>query len=145
MYGSTVRIRRGVLTCELLPPHSLTLRMFGGFAVLMFFLAVGELLSALLVPLPGNVIGMILLSVALLCGVLSIESVKRASDVLLDNLAFLFVPPGVGIMVHTSLITENWLAVVLAVGLSTILVIAVTALMQQWLGGGHRRKGGMSD
>ncbi|MFW5994806.1 MAG: CidA/LrgA family protein [Spirochaetia bacterium] len=108
--------------------------MFGGLAILMMFLAVGEVVSAAGVPLPGNVTGMILLSAALLSGRLSINSVKSASDVLLDNLAFLFVPPGVGIMVHFSVIADNWGSIAIAVVLSTVLVLLCVGWMQQLLG-----------
>ncbi len=105
--------------------------MFGGLIILMVFLAVGEFLAVLGIPLPGNVIGMILLSTALLSGRLSISSVKKASDVLLDNLAFLFVPPGVGIMVHFSLIADHWIPVVVAILVSTVLVtVTVGGLLE---------------
>ncbi|MFP4642773.1 MAG: CidA/LrgA family protein [Spirochaetales bacterium] len=111
--------------------------MFGGLVILMVFLAVGEFLAALGVPLPGNVIGMILLSAALLSGWLSIDSIKTASDVLLDNLSFLFVPPGVGIMVHASLIADHWIAVAVAIVVSTVLVTITVGALQQLLSRGN--------
>lgn len=112
--------------------------MFGGLVILMVFLAVGEFLAAVGVPLPGNVIGMILLSVALLSGRLSLSSVKKASDVLLDNLAFLFVPPGVGIMVHASLIADHWLPVAVAILVSTVLVTVTVGGLQELLSRSRR-------
>ncbi len=108
--------------------------MFGGLAILLLFLAIGELLAALLVPLPGNVIGMILLTGALLSGRLTVASVKRASDLLLDNLAFLFVPPGVGIMVHASTIADSWAIIAAAIVASTLIVIVFVGTLQQRLG-----------
>lgn len=119
--------------------------MFGGLVILMVFLALGEFLAAAGAPLPGNVIGMILLSAALLSGRLSIKSVKTASDVLLDNLAFLFVPPGVGIMVHASLIADHWPAIVVAIVLSTILVTVSVGGLLELISRARTRRGGHSD
>ncbi len=108
--------------------------MFGGLAILLAFLAIGELLAAILVPLPGNVIGMILLTGALLSGRLTVAAVKRASDLLLDNLAFLFVPPGVGIMVHASTIADSWAVIAGAIVASTLIVLVLVGVLQQRLG-----------
>lgn len=117
--------------------------MFGGLAILLVFLAVGELLAALLIPLPGNVIGMILLTGALLSGRLTVDSVKRASDLLLDNLAFLFVPPGVGIMVHASTLADSWAIIAAAIVASTLIVLVFVGALQQRLGrlSGERKDG----
>jgi len=108
--------------------------MFGGLAILLVFLAIGELLAAILVPLPGNVIGMVLLTGALLSGRLTVAAVKRASDLLLDNLAFLFVPPGVGIMVHASTIADSWAVIAGAIVASTLIVLVFVGVLQQRLG-----------
>ncbi len=116
--------------------------MFGGLAILLLFLLLGELVSALGVGIPGNVIGMILITIALSTRLVKVEQVKAAVDVLLDNLAFFFVPPGVGLMVHAGLIAEYWLPISIAVVVSTVLVLTVVGRLQQALAGGsHDRSG----
>ena len=107
--------------------------MFGGLAVLLLFLLIGEAVAALGVGLPGNVIGMLLLTAALALGIVRVEWVRRSCDVLLDNLAFLFVPPGVGVMLHFGVIGRSWLAIAVAVLVSTIAVLVVTGVGSQWL------------
>ena len=107
--------------------------MFGGLAVLLLFLLIGEAIAALGVGLPGNVIGMLLLTAALALGIVRVEWVRRSCDVLLDNLAFLFVPPGVGVMLHFGVIGRNWFAIAVAVVVSTIAVLVVTGVGSQWL------------
>ncbi len=109
--------------------------MLGGIFYLFLFLTAGEILRSAGIPLPGNVIGMILMTIALSTGILKPERVRTASNTLLDNLAFLFVPPGVGIMVHAQLIRSHWLSIAIAVVVSTVLVLAVVGVLQQWLGG----------
>jgi holin-like protein len=114
--------------------------MFGGIGILLLFLLAGEVLAFFGVPLPGNVIGMILITVALATGLLSMERVERAAATLLDNLAFFFVPPAVGVIVHARLVGDNLLAVVVAVVGAAVIVLVVTgrtaqALMQRRAGG----------
>ncbi|TVQ23999.1 MAG: CidA/LrgA family protein [Spirochaetaceae bacterium] len=114
--------------------------MFGGIFYLFLFLFAGEVLSSIGLPLPGNVTGMLLMTGALATGILKPEHVRTASNVLLDNLAFLFVPPGVGIMVHMQLIRTHWLSISLAVIVSTILVLIVVGGLQQILGSWRRNE-----
>lgn len=107
--------------------------MFGGIGILLLFLLAGEALAHLGVPLPGNVIGMILITVALATGILSMKRVERAAAVLLDNLAFFFVPPSVGVMVHAALVGQNILAVTIAVVVAAVIVLVVTGVSAQAL------------
>ncbi len=107
--------------------------MLGGLAVLLLFLLIGEAVAALGVGLPGSVIGMLLLTAALALGIVRVEWVRRSCDVLLDNLAFLFVPPGVGVMLHFDLIGRSWPAIAVAVVVSTVAVVVVSGVGSQWL------------
>lgn len=61
----------------------------------------------------------------------------KVGDVLLGNLSLLFVPAGVGVMVHFALLKEDWIALSAAILGSTILTIAVTASLMVFL---SRRK-----
>jgi len=57
----------------------------------------------------------------------------RVADALLANLSLLFVPAGVGIMVHLGLLKTDLLPLGTALIVSTVLTIAVTAFLMQWL------------
>ncbi|TVQ36333.1 MAG: CidA/LrgA family protein [Spirochaetaceae bacterium] len=107
--------------------------MLGGLGILLLFLSIGEAASALGIGLPGNVVGMLLLTAALALGIVRVERVRQATDVLLDNLAFLFVPPGVGVMVHFGVLGRSWVALSVAVLISTVAVLVVTGVVTQWL------------
>ena len=45
----------------------------------------------------------------------------------------MFVPAGVGVMVHLSRLRDEWLPITVALVLSTLLTIGCTALAMNWL------------
>lgn len=77
-------------------------------------------------PVPGPVLGMVLLFCALVMRGLPNELAK-VGDVLLTNLSLLFVPAGVGVMLHAGLLGSEWFAISAALVVSTLATIAVTA------------------
>lgn len=102
--------------------------MVKGLSILLIMQFVGEIVSrGLDIPIPGNVLGMGLLLAALGLGVVRLEWVQEAADLLLSHLALLFVPAGVGVMVYLDLIGREWLPIVAATVISTFVVMAVTA------------------
>jgi holin-like protein len=113
--------------------------MIPGLAILFCFLAVGEQAGRLAgIPVPGSVLGMLLLAAALRLGLLRGESVQAASDALLENLSLLFVPAGVGLMLYFDLPARDWWSVLAALVPSTFLVLAAVGWLQQAL----ERRGG---
>lgn len=115
--------------------------MIRGFAVLLALQFLGEVLSRrFALPIPGNVLGMGLLLVALWMKIVRAEWVEEAAELLLSHLALFFVPAGVGVMVYFDLIGRQWLPIVVATVVSTFVVMAVTGLVASRLdgkGGGH--------
>jgi holin-like protein len=94
----------------------------------------GELIVAATgLPLPGPVCGMALLFLGLLVKGGIPADLARVGDALLGNLSLLFVPAGVGVMLHANLIAREWLPISVALVLSTGLTIAVTAALMAWL------------
>jgi holin-like protein len=78
-------------------------------------------------PVPGPVIGMALLFTGLVIRGELPDSLAQVGDTLLTHLSLLFVPAGVGVILHADLIGEEWLAISVALVASTLLTIAVTA------------------
>jgi holin-like protein len=106
--------------------------MLFGFAVLLLFQAVGELVHAALgVPLPGPVIGMALL--ALVLAWRSSPNVERAASGLLDHMPIFFIPAGVGVLVLAGRLREDWLPIVISLVGSTLLALMVSALAMKAL------------
>lgn len=97
---------------------------------------IGEFaVSAADVPFPGPVAGMVLLFTFLLVRGGVPEELGSIADVLLKNLSLLFVPAGVGVMVHFKLLGADVLPLSIALIASTVLTIAVTALVMKFLTG----------
>ncbi len=100
--------------------------------LLLLYWAIGEGITLLFHwSIPGSILGMVLLTLSLEFKLLKLSAVEDASDFLIRNMAFFFIPPGVGMMVNMQLIADNWLAITVAVIVSTVLVLAVTALVSQ--------------
>lgn len=102
--------------------------MINALLVLLIFQLVGELLARVLaLPLPGPVIGMLLLFIVLLIRGSVPSTLKETAQTILQHLALLFVPAGVGVMVYFALLKSEWLALLLTLIGSTILTMVVTA------------------
>ncbi len=85
------------------------------------------------VPIPGPVFGMVILFLGLAVKGAVAPGVAATASGLLDHLALLFVPAGVGVMVHLSLLAEEYPAILAALVGSTLFTIVVTALVLQGL------------
>lgn len=108
--------------------------MLQGLVLLLVFQFVGEILSDLLgLPIPGNVLGMALMLLALMVGVVKEESLREAAELLLAYMALFFVPAGVGVMLYFDLIGREWLPIVVGTVFSTFAVMAVTGWTESWL------------
>ncbi len=84
-------------------------------------------------PLPGPVAGMVLLFVLLALRGRVPDGMAKVGDALLNHLSLLFVPAGVGVMLHMDLIGADWLPISAALIGSTALTIVVTALLMRLL------------
>ena len=106
--------------------------MLSAITQLLIFQLAGEVLArSLHLPIPGPVIGMLLLF-----GFLSItegpgQDLQATSQTLLQNLALLFVPAGTGIMLHLHRVADEWLALLLSLLISTLATLMVTALVMR--------------
>lgn len=100
-----------------------------GYVTLIFCCQlVGELfVTALGIPVPGPVVGMALLFAGLLVRGAIPDDLGATADTLITNLSLLFVPAGVGVMLHVRLIGRDWLPISVALVVSTALTVAVTA------------------
>lgn len=102
---------------------------------ILFFYFTGEFISYFIDGfIPGSVIGMVLLFLALAFKVVKPEKVKKASMLLTENMGLFFLPAGVGLMNSIGIISRYWTVIVTASVVSTLLVIASVALIQQKLG-----------
>lgn len=112
-----------------------------GMSMLLTCQMLGELLTRLLsAPVPGPVFGMLILLLVLLMQGGVPASLRLAGEGLLSHLTLLFVPAGVGLIVHGRLIGDDWLAILATLVISTTITLGVTtwvlAKLQQRRGSG---------
>lgn len=118
-----------VPSCKALGAH-----MLFYLTVILACQLIGELITvASGLPIPGPVIGMVLLLAGLLIKGGIPDELATVGDAFLTNLSLLFVPAGVGVMLHIALIGEEGLAITLALIGSTLATIAVTAVVMRLL------------
>ena len=99
-----------------------------GLTWLLALQALGELLArGLTLPFPGPVIGMMLLLLALRWKAVR-EPVAVCANFLLSHLSLLFVPVGVGVMTHFTLVAQYGFRMLAVVVLSTLVGLLVTVL-----------------
>lgn len=84
-------------------------------------------------PIPGNVLGMIILLCLLLFKIVKVEMIDDISDFLLGYLPFFFIPSGIGLISNLDLLKDKGLAILLICTLSTIITIIVTGLTVQFV------------
>lgn len=100
----------------------------------MAFLAMGEFIVMLTgIPVPSSIIGMLLLTASLHFGVVKLRHVDSLAGFLVHNLGFFFVPAGVGLINCLGLIADQWVPIVGASVGSTVIIMAVTGRVHQWV------------
>ena len=108
--------------------------MLQAMTILLIFQLVGEVaVRAFMLPIPGPVVGMLALLLVLSGRGKASPTLTRVTRGLLQQLSLLYIPAGVGVMVHLTLIQREWLAIALALVLSTTFTLIVTALTLRWL------------
>lgn len=114
-----------------------------GLTWLVLFQLIGTALNVLVVPmLPGPIIGLLLLFVALLLRGHASESLQVAASSLLRYLPLLLVPPAVGVMAYTEAILDDFWAIVGVLVLSLVVSLVFTGWLMQTLIRRQQRKAG---
>lgn len=89
-------------------------------------------------PVPGNVLGIVLLYALLNFGVIRLEHVQDAADFLLRHLVFFFIPVAVDLMNWGGVFLRYGLKLALAIAISTALTFLGTGFLAQWLQRGEK-------
>lgn len=121
------------------PRHALAVRIAAQLFVLWMIFWAGEWIVARLhLPIPGSVLGMLLLFLLLSLGMVREEWLQDGAAILTKHLAFFFIPIAVGLMQWGGLfwLDGHWL--LLALGLSTLAALFVTGAIAQRLGQRHQ-------
>lgn len=108
--------------------------MLGFFALLLVCQLLGEVIVMVAgIPVPGPVVGMAILFLGLVIRGGLPDGLGDTADGLLTHLSLLFVPAGVGVMLHAELVAAELVPITVSLIASTVLTIAVTALIMRLL------------
>jgi holin-like protein len=103
--------------------------MLSALTLLLLLQLIGEIFVQLFaLPVPGPVIGLLLLFGGLLVRGKLGDDLRNTANNLLQHLSLLFVPAGAGVMIHASRVADEWMALSVALIGSTLLSMAATAL-----------------
>ncbi len=101
---------------------------------ILFISLLGELFGRLLpLPIPASVYGILLMLLALKTGILKLSQVEDAADFFLEIMPVLFVPAGVGLLTVGEKLLSNLIPFLVLTLLSTVIVMAVTGMVSQWI------------
>ncbi|QOX77521.1 CidA/LrgA family protein [Trichlorobacter lovleyi] len=106
--------------------------MLGHLTIILLCQLAGEIIAkAARLPVPGPVIGMVILfSGLMLRGTMSPE-LENVAGLLHRYLPLLFVPAGVGVITSLDLLARSWAPLAGAIIIGTGVTIAVTGLVMQ--------------
>jgi holin-like protein len=106
-------------------------------ALLLLFSVLGEgLRMAFDLPVPGSILGILLLFAALESKLIKVEHIDTTAQFLLNNLTIFFVPAGVALIKYYGAIKTTWPILLLALVICTVInLITVGKMVQllQWL------------
>ena len=113
--------------------------MIPALVTILTFQLIGEVISrGLNLPLPGPVVGLVLLLGAMRLRPGLAGWLRPVGQGMLAHLLLFFVPAGVGIVAHLPLLREHGLALLAAIGGSTVLALVAGAgaftLVARWTG-----------
>jgi holin-like protein len=93
---------------------------------------IGEVMNKVAhIPLPGSIIGMVLLFFCLFFGLIKVEMIDEVTRFLLDHLAFFFIPAGIGLLGYAAILKANFVPLIVICFVTTFLVMIVTGLTIQ--------------
>lgn len=108
--------------------------MIRGLVVILLFQGLGEIISKVLgLPIPGPVIGLVLLLATLLIRGKIDPDLDMVASAFAQHLGLLFIPAAVGVVMFVPKLADYGLAIAAILILSVGLAVATTALCLKWL------------
>ncbi len=103
------------------------------FLLLVLCNTAGGLTTSLLhLPVPGTVIGILILLIGLALLGRVPHPIRRTAEFLLGHLNFFYIPAGVGVMAYAALVRQDLLPIVAALLGGTAVALVAGALAFHW-------------
>ena len=128
-------------------PEANAVKIICQIAIIFTICWISQIVEAVLpFPFPASVIGMVLLLILLLVRALKVDHIREKSDFLLSNMAFFFIPAGVGILENFDALRQSLLPFLLVCVLTTIITFFAAAMTVKGVMALQRKnKGGQAE
>lgn len=101
--------------------------MFREFLILLIINFVGVIIQSLLhLPLPGTIIGMLILFFLLSSGILKLKTIERVCDFMILNMIIFFLPPAIELLDYMTLLKTGFFKILFLLIITTLLTMVVT-------------------
>ncbi len=98
--------------------------------LILIALAIGTAAQHYLaLSIPGSIIGMLVLFIAMVSGLIPAEAVKPTANILIRYMILMFIPISVGLIDHYELLFNNALSILASTIGGSVLVLIIVALM----------------
>lgn len=89
----------------------------------------GWMMARLRAPIPGSVVGMVLLAAGIQLRVIPRRLVRASAELLVRHLTLLYVPAGVGVLLYVALLRREWVPIAAGALASLIAVLATVGVI----------------
>lgn len=101
--------------------------MFKQFLIILVINFVGVIIQNIFhLPLPGTILGMLILFVLLWTKVLKVESIEKVCDFLILNMIIFFLPPAVELLEYMTLLKTGFFKIIILLIVTTVITMIVT-------------------
>ena len=101
--------------------------MFKQFLIILVINFAGVIIQNLFhLPLPGTILGMLILFVLLWTKVLKVESIEKVCDFLILNMIIFFLPPAVELLEYMTLLKTGFFKIIILLIVTTVITMIVT-------------------
>ena len=110
------------------------IRTIAQIGIIFCFYLLGEWIVDLTgIIIPGSIIGLVLLWLALFFKVFKVAYIQQGANLLLTFLTLFFIPSTVAVINYPELLTIHGALLIVAVIVSTIFSLVVTGKVSQWI------------
>lgn len=103
-----------------------------GIGLLLFLQWISTLIiSALQIPFPPALLGMLFLVVLLATKIVPVQSVEGICNILISKMGMLFLPAGVSVILYADVLEAEWLPILTIIIVSSVTVLGSTAFLLQ--------------
>lgn len=116
------------------------MKYMGQLAVILLVSLIGEVLHEWIpLPFPASIYGLVLMLLALCTGLIPLHRVRETGKFLVEIMPVLFIPLTVGMMDSWPVLQSILIPFVVIVIVSTVVVMAVSGRVTQWVMGKERK------